>query len=208
MKITKKELCLYAITDRRWLKGRTLKEVAEQAIQGGVTCLQLREKELDEERFLQEARELQALCKHYHVPFLVNDRVDIAIACDADGVHLGQRDLEAGRARALLGPDKIIGVSAKTVEDALRAQECGADYLGVGAVFGTTTKKDATNITIDTLCAICKAVSIPVVAIGGITQENLSELAGTGIAGPAVISAVFAQQDINEAAKALRKIRL
>lgn len=208
MKITKKELCLYAITDRTWLGGRTLKEVAEQALQGGVTCLQLREKELEEDKFLQEARELRELCKRYKVPFIVNDRVDIALACDADGVHLGQSDLEAGHARELLGPDKIIGVSAKTVEDALHAQERGADYLGVGAVFGTTTKKDATNITVDMLRAICQAVSIPVVAIGGITQENLPQLAGTGIAGPAVISAIFAKEDIREAAEALRGIKL
>ena len=166
--------------------------------------MQLREKELDEEHFLEEARELQKLCREYQVPFVVNDNVDIAVAINADGVHVGQSDMEAGDVRAKLGPDKIIGVTAKTVKQAVLAQERGADYLGVGAVFHTDSKADAREISFDTLRDICKAVSIPVIAIGGITEENVKELAGTGICGVAVISAIYARSDIKKAAENLK----
>ena len=200
----RKNLQLYAITDRHWLNGRTLYSVVKESLEGGVTFLQLREKELDEEHFLEEARELQKLCREYQVPFVVNDNVDIAVAINADGVHVGQSDMEAGDVRAKLGPDKIIGVTAKTVKQAVLAQERGADYLGVGAVFHTDSKADAKEISFDTLKDICRAVSIPVIAIGGITEENVRELAGSGICGIAVISAIYAQRDIKKAAENLK----
>ena len=200
----RKNLQLYAITDSHWLNGRTLYSVVKESLEGGVTFLQLREKELDEEHFLEEARELQKLCREYQVPFVINDNVDIAAAINADGVHVGQSDMEAGDVRAKLGPDKIIGVTAKTVEQAVLAQERGADYLGVGAVFHTDSKADAKEISFDTLKDICRAVSIPVIAIGGITEENVRELAGSGICGIAVISAIYAQRDIKKAAENLK----
>lgn len=200
----RKNLQLYAITDSHWLNGRTLYSVVKESLEGGVTFLQLREKELDEEHFLEEARELQKLCREYQVPFVINDNVDIAAAINADGVHVGQSDMEAGDVRVRLGPDKIIGVTVKTVEQAVLAQERGADYLGVGAVFHTDSKADAKEISFDTLKDICKAVSIPVVAIGGITEENVRELAGSGICGIAVISAIYAQGDIKKAAENLK----
>ena len=200
----RKNLQLYAITDSHWLNGRTLYSVVKESLEGGVTFLQLREKELDEEHFLEEARELQKLCREYQVPFVINDNVDIAAAINADGVHVGQSDMEAGDVRAKLGPDKIIGVTAKTVEQAVLAQERGADYLGVGAVFHTDSKADAKEISFDTLKDICRAVSIPVIAIGGITEENVRELAGSGIWGIAVISAMYAQSYIKKAAESLK----
>lgn len=205
MNVDKKDLLLYAVTDRHWLNGRTLYSVVKESLDGGVTFLQLREKELDEVHFLEEAKELQQLCREYQVPFIVNDNVDIAISMDADGVHVGQSDKEAGDVRAKLGPDKIIGVSAQTVEQAVLAEKHGADYLGVGAVFPTGSKDDADDVSYETLKAICEAVSIPVIAIGGITQENVKELAGSGICGIAVISAIYAQQDIRKASEDLKK---
>ena len=205
MNVDKKDLLLYAVTDRHWLNGRTLYSVVKESLDGGVTFLQLREKELDEVHFLEEAKELQQLCREYQVPFIVNDNVDIAIAMDADGVHVGQSDMEAGDVRAKLGPDKIIGVSAQTVEQAVLAEKHGADYLGVGAVFPTGSKDDADDVSYETLKAICEAVSIPVIAIGGITQENVKELAGSGICGIAVISAIYAQKDIRKASEDLKK---
>ena len=205
MKVDKKDLLLYAVTDRHWLNGRTLYSVVKESLDGGVTFLQLREKELDEAHFLEEAKELQKLCREYQVPFIVNDNVDIALAMDADGVHVGQSDMEAGDVRAKLGPDKIIGVSAQTVEQAVLAEKHGADYLGVGAVFPTGSKDDADDVSYETLKAICEAVSIPVIAIGGITQENVKELAGSGICGIAVISAIYAQKDIKKASEDLKK---
>lgn len=200
----RKSLQLYAITDSHWLNGRTLYSVVKESLEGGVTFLQLREKELDEEHFLEEARELQKLCREYQVPFVINDNVDIAATINADGVHVGQSDMEAGDVRAKLGSNKIIGVTAKTVEQAVLAQERGADYLGVGAVFHTDSKADAKEISFDTLKDICRAVSIPVIAIGGITEENVRELAGSGICGIAVISAIYAQRDIKKAAENLK----
>ncbi len=204
MNCDKKDLLLYAVTDRSWLNGRTLYEQVEEALKGGVTFVQLREKNLDDTAFLQEAKEIKELCARFHVPFVINDNVDIAAEIDADGVHVGQSDMEAGDVRKKLGPDKIIGVSAQTVEQALRAQAHGADYLGVGAVFPTGSKADAVEVSHDTVREICRAVDIPVIAIGGITRENVIELKGTGICGIAVISAIFGQQDIEEAARTLK----
>ena len=204
MKCDKKDLLLYAVTDRHWLNGRTLYSQVEEALKGGATFIQLREKELDEEHFLEEAKEIKELCRRYQVPFVINDNVEIALAVDADGVHVGQSDMEAGDVRAKLGPDKIIGVSALTVEQAVMAEQNGADYLGVGAVFPTGSKADALEVSHDTLKAICKAVKIPVIAIGGISKENILELSGSGICGIAVISAIFAKDDIEEAARELR----
>lgn len=204
-KCEEKDLLLYAVTDRSWLNGRTLYSQVEEAIKGGATFIQLREKELNEDDFLEEAKEMKELCARYHVPFVINDNVEIAVAMDADGVHVGQSDMEALDVRAKLGPDKIIGVSAQTVEQALLAQKHGADYLGVGAVFATGSKADADDVSYETLKAICEAVDIPVIAIGGIGIHNVMELAGSGICGVAVISAIFAQPDIQEAAKALKE---
>lgn len=205
MKVSKESLLLYAITDRSWLHGRTLASQVEEALEGGATFLQLREKNLDDAHFLEEARELQALCREHGVLFIVNDNVDVALAMGADGIHVGQHDMEAGDVRKLLGPDKILGVSAQTVDQAILAEQRGADYLGVGAVFPTGSKDDADDVSFEELKAICEAVSIPVVAIGGISLKNVKELAGSGICGIAVISAIFAQNDIKMAAQQLRK---
>ena len=205
MNCDRKDLMLYAVTDRSWLGGETLRSQVERALKGGATFIQLREKELDEGDFLEEAKEIQKLCREYHVPFVINDNVEIAAAIGADGVHVGQSDMEAGDVRRRLGPDKIIGVSAQTAEQALRAQEHGADYLGVGAVFPTGSKADATEVSRETLEEICRAVDIPVIAIGGIGRENVMELKGSGICGIAVISAIFAQKDIEAAAAGLKK---
>lgn len=206
MKCDKSDLLVYAVTDRSWLKGTTLYSQVEQAIKGGAGFIQLREKELEESKFLEEAKEIKKLCSRYKVPFVINDNVDIAIAMDADGVHVGQSDMETGYVREKLGPDKIIGVSAQTVEQAILAQERGADYLGVGAVFPTDSKADADDVSLQTLQEICEAVDIPVVAIGGINAGNILKLSGTGICGVAVISAIFAQPEIETATKELRKL--
>ena len=204
MNCTKEELLLYAVTDRSWLHGRTLKEQVQEALDGGVTFLQLREKHIDSGLFLQEAQELKDLCKQYQVPFVINDDVELALKVDADGVHVGQSDMKAGDVRKKLGKDKIIGVSAQTVEQAVMAEKHGADYLGVGAVFPTSSKDDAQEVDYETLKAICQAVQIPVIAIGGINAQNVERLKGSGICGVSVISAIFAQEDIKEAAKELK----
>lgn len=207
MKCAKKDLLLYAVTDRRWLAdGETLYQVVEQAIDGGVTFVQLREKGLAKDLFLEEAREIKKLCNAWKIPFVINDSVDIALAMDADGVHVGQSDMEAGDVREKLGPDKIIGVSAQTVEQAKLAEAHGADYLGVGAVFATGSKDDAVEVGPQTLRDICQAVSIPVIAIGGISKENVSQLTGSGICGIAVISAIFAQKNVKAASKELHDL--
>ena len=204
MKCADKDLLLYAVTDRYWLGERTLHDVVKESLDGGVTFVQLREKHLDQAHFLEEAKDLKMLCKAYNVPFVINDNVDIALEMDADGVHVGQSDMEAGDVRAKLGPDKIIGVSAQTVEQAVLAEKRGADYLGVGAVFPTNSKDDATDVSYETLKAICQAVSIPVIAIGGITKDNVEELSGSGICGIAVISAIYGQKNIKDAAANLK----
>ena len=205
MNCDKKDLLLYAVTDRHWLKGRSLRQVVEESLDGGVTMVQLREKQLEEGTFLEEAKELQLLCRQRHIPFLVNDNVDIALAMNADGVHVGQSDMEPLDVRKKLGPDKIVGVSAQTVEQALLAQAHGADYLGVGAVFPTGSKDDAVEVPFETLKAICQAVRIPVVAIGGISKANVEELKGSGICGVAVISAIYGAGDIEGAARELKE---
>ncbi len=205
-KFDKKALLLYAVTDRAWLNGRTLAHDVEKALKGGATMIQLREKDLDYGAFLAEAFEINRLCKSYEVPFVINDSVEIALACDADGVHVGQSDMEALKVRERLGSDKIIGVSAQTVEQAVLAEKSGADYIGVGAVFTTSTKKDADFVPYEELKAICKAVSIPVVAIGGIGAYNVEKLAGSGIDGVAVVSAIFAEKDIKAATESLHRL--
>lgn len=205
MKLDKKDLLLYAVTDRHWLEEESLYEVVKESLDGGVTFVQLREKNLSDEIFLEEAKVIKELCAEYKVPFVINDNVDIALAMDADGVHVGQSDMEAGDVRKKLGPDKIIGVSAQTVEQAVLAEKRGADYLGVGAVFPTGSKDDAIEVSHDTLKAICEAVSIPVIAIGGITHDNVKELSGSGICGIAVISAIYAQKDIEKATRDLKE---
>ena len=206
MKLTKDRMRLYAVTDRSWLRGQTLFEQVEQALIGGATLVQLREKELDEDAFLREAEELAKLCHRYGVPLLINDNVEIARRSGADGVHVGQDDMEAASVRSLLGSDMIVGVTAKTVEQALRAQEAGADYLGSGAVFGSATKLNAKPMTKELLGSICHAVSIPVVAIGGINRNNIIDLAGTDISGVAVVSGIFAAEDIEAECRYLRSI--
>ncbi|MBP8713834.1 MAG: thiamine phosphate synthase [Lachnospiraceae bacterium] len=205
MSLDKNSLELYAITDRHWLNGASLYDQVEQTILGGATFIQVREKELDKEDFLNEAVEIQKLCKAHHIPFVINDNVEIARSIDADGVHVGQSDMKAGDVRALIGSDKILGVSVQTVEQAVLAEKNGADYLGVGAVFQTGSKADADDVSHETLKAICEAVSIPVIAIGGITKDNVMQLAGSGICGIAVISAIFAQKDIYAATAELKK---
>ena len=200
----REQMLLYAVTDRHWLKGQTLYEQVEEALKGGATFIQLREKDLTEEEFLEEAKKIQQLCKKYRVPFIINDNVKLAKEIDADGVHVGQSDMEALDVRAQLGEDKIIGVSARTVEQALLAEKHGADYLGVGAVFQTGTKTDAREVEHSVLKEICTKVDIPVVDIGGITKDNVKELSGSGINGVAVISAIFAQKDIETATAKLK----
>lgn len=200
----KKSMLLYAITDRAWLKeGETLEEVVEDVLKSGATFLQLREKIQGHEEIVEMAKKLQALCKKYNVPFVVNDDIMAAKEIDADGVHIGQSDMEYTKAREILGPDKIIGVSAGNLQEAKEAERVGADYIGVGAVFHTDTKKDATSLTMDQLKEICEAVSIPVVAIGGISVDNALELKGTGIDGICVISAIFGSENPSEATKKL-----
>lgn len=206
MKCDSKQLLLYAVTDRSHLGEKSLEQAVAEALEGGVTFLQLREKHLSEEEILAEARALLPLCRAHGVPLIINDSVDIALAAGADGVHVGQEDLEAGTARQKLGPDKILGVSAHNVAEALRAEKAGADYLGVGAMFPTGTKDNVVPTTPETLRAICEAVSIPVVAIGGVGPDNLPRLAGCGMAGAAVVSAIFSQPDCRKAARRLREI--
>lgn len=199
-------LLLYAITDRHWLNGKTLYSQVELALKGGATMIQIREKDLDENTFLKEAEQIQSLCAKYCVPFIVNDNVELAVKIGADGVHVGQSDMAAKDVRALIGKDKILGVSAQTVEQAIEAQKCGADYLGTGAIFPTGSKDDAQVLGVQTLKEICSAVNIPVVAIGGISKDNILELKKSGIAGVSVISAIFAQNDIVAATAELKSL--
>lgn len=205
MKLDRKSLLLYAVTDRAWLQERKLAEDVEKALIGGATFVQLREKDASFEEFVEQAKEVKEVCKKYNVPFVINDNIEVALAVDADGVHVGQSDMETGSVRKKLGKDKIIGVSTRTVEEALLAQERGADYLGVGAMFQTSTKLDAADVTFDELKAICGAVKIPIVAIGGINNHNVAELRGTGIDGVAVVSAIFAAVDIPKATSEMKQ---
>ncbi|MBQ4498159.1 MAG: thiamine phosphate synthase [Spirochaetaceae bacterium] len=201
----RKAMLLYAVTDRAWAKEKTLLEQIEDALEGGSTCIQLREKELDDAAFLDEAFKVKVLCKKHNVPFIVNDNVEIALKAGADGVHVGQSDLPLREVRKMCGSGMVIGVSAQTAAQAVEAERNGADYLGVGAVFPTSTKKDADAVSLATLREICKSVSIPVVAIGGISKANMMQLKGTGIAGVALVSAIFAAKDIAAECRVLKK---
>lgn len=206
MKCNKEMMLLYAVTDRMWTGKQTLMEQVEDALKGGATCVQLREKELDEEAFLQEAMEMKALCERYHVPFFVNDNVEIAVKCKADGIHVGQEDMAAVQVRQKVGEDMMIGVSVHSVEEALEAVRNGADCLGVGAMFSTSTKTDADVLPKEVVREICAAVDIPVVAIGGISKENIAELKGLGVDGVALVSAIFAADDIEKECRMLHKL--
>lgn len=206
MRCKNEDMLLYAVTDRAWTGRQTLMEQVEAALKGGVTCVQLREKELDSGLFLKEAVEMKALCERYGVPFIINDNVEIAVQCRADGVHVGQSDMEAGAVRKKIGDSMILGVSVETVEQARAAVKAGADYLGVGAIHATGTKEDAGIVTLETLKEICAAVKIPVTAIGGIKKNNMMELAGTGVDGVALVSAIFAAENIEEECRELRAV--
>ena len=203
---------LYLVTDRNCLQQQTLEQAVEQAILGGVTLVQLREKAIASKEFYERALRIKAICHHYNVPLLINDRVDIALAVEADGVHIGQSDLPCGVVRQILGKDKIIGVSARTAQQAIQAQADGADYLGVGAMFATSTKQDAQTVTIASLTQIRQAVTIPIVAIGGINHTTLPALqqalqaADTSIDGVAVVSAILGQKDVKLASEQLKKM--
>ena len=204
LNISEKQLTLYAVTDRRWLQnGQTLAGQVEQAILGGVTVVQLREKHAGAAEFLALAQDVKQVTDRYQVPLIINDNLEVALAVDAAGIHVGQADLAAAAVRQTMGDKKVVGVSAQTVEQALAAEQAGADYLGVGAVFPTSSKADAVEVDFATLQAICQAVQIPVVAIGGITAENMTALQGSGIVGVAVISAIFGKPDVKKAAQDL-----
>ncbi len=206
MKCDKKAMLLYAVTDRAWVGKQSLYEQIESALKGGATCVQLREKNLNDEEFLKEAMEISVLCKQYGVPFFINDNVEIAVKCHADGIHVGQEDMEVTQVRQRVGADMIIGVSVHSVKEALEAVENGADCLGVGAMFSTSTKTDADVLSKETLRNICVAVEVPVVAIGGIDKTNISQLAGTGVDGVALVSAIFASDDIEKECRLLHKL--
>lgn len=206
MNFDKHSLRLYAVTDRAWVGRQTLCQQVEAALQGGVTCVQLREKHLDRDAFLAEARQICALCRRYGVPFIVNDDLDIALACGADGIHVGQDDMPAAEVRRRAGRRLIVGVSAHTPEEARLAEAAGADYLGAGAVFGSATKTDASLLTPAGLQAVCAAVHIPVVAIGGVNARNILQLQGSGAAGAAVVSGIFGAPDITAACRHLRAL--
>lgn len=205
MKLNRNDLGLYLVTDQRWLEGRSLISDIELALQGGVTMVQLREKLLNKEAFIDIAKEVKTLCLKYRIPFIINDNIEVALAVDADGVHIGQEDMNASQVRAMIGPDKILGVSAHTIEEGLIAKANGADYLGIGAMFATTSKEDATGVSLETMNAIIEATQLPAVAIGGIDEKKLACFKGTKIDGVAVISAILAQKDIRQAAYNLRK---
>lgn len=206
MKCDKRSMRLYAVTDRAWVGRQSLYEQVEAALKGGATCVQLREKEMNDQDFLAEALEIAALCKRYGVPFFINDNVEVAVKCKADGVHVGQEDMAAAQVRQQVGDHMMIGVSAHSVEEALEAVKNGADYLGVGAMFSTSTKKDAQLLSKAVLRDICAAATVPVVAIGGISKANISQLAGSGVDGVALVSAIFAAEDIESECRLLRRL--
>ena len=200
----RKDLLVYAVTDRSWLRGKTLAEQVEEALKGGATMIQLREKELTGEPLEQLAKEVQAVCRRYGVPFLINDDVELAVKIGADGAHVGQEDMEAGNVRRLLGPDRILGVTAKTAEQVRAAVAAGADYLGSGAVFGSATKTNAKPMTLAQFREICELSEVPVVAIGGITLGNMAQLKGCGMAGFAIVSGIFAADDVESMTRKIR----
>ena len=204
MRLEKDRLLLYAVTDRSWTGQQSLYEQIEEALKGGVTMVQLREKQLSEDELVAEAIQIKELCHRYEVPLIINDNVDAALKSGADGVHVGIEDAPVSKIRKRAGDDFIIGATAKTTEQAKAAEAAGADYLGVGAVFPSPTKKNAIRITPQDLREICGSVAIPAVAIGGITGDNVSEIKGGGMAGVAVVSAIFAAQDIQKAAAELK----
>lgn len=209
MKFCREHLLIYAVTDRAWTGRMTLFEQVEAALRGGATMVQLREKglaEQDFEGFLEEAWRMHELTARYGVPLIIDDNVEIALKSGAEGVHVGQNDMDAGEVRRLLGPDRILGVTAKTVEQARRAQDAGADYLGSGAVFGTSTKADAIPMSLERLREICACVRIPVVAIGGICLENIGRLSGSGVAGAAIVSGIFGAEDIEGTTRRLAEV--
>ncbi len=206
MKCDKKIMLLYAVTDRFWTGDKSLYEQVEEALIGGVSCLQLREKELEHDDFLNEAFEIKKLCKAYNVPFIINDNVTVAMECSSDGIHVGQHDMRVCDVRSIVGENMLLGVSVQTVSEALDAQKNGADYLGVGAVFKTSTKSDADSVSYETLKKICSAVDIPVVAIGGITKDNILSLCNSGIDGVALVSAIFSSSDIQNECRKLKKL--
>ena len=203
MRLDKKYMQLYAVTDRAWTGNKTLYEQIKEALENGVTCVQLREKNLDEASFIEEAKKISVLCRQYNTPFIVNDNVNVAIASNADGIHIGQEDMGLKDVREIVGENMIIGISVHTVEEAKFAQENGADYIGIGAVFETSTKNDVDVIPYEKVKSICDAVDIPKVAIGGINAENILKLKGSGIDGVAVVSAIFGAKDIGKATKEL-----
>jgi len=205
LKVDKNSVLLYVVTDRTWLNGNKLENQVEEIIKTGATFIQLREKELGFESFVREGKIVKEITDKYNIPFVINDNIDVALAVDADGVHVGQNDRNSRDVRMLIGKDKILGVSVETVEQAILAESQGADYLGVGAVFSTSTKEDAADVPLETLRTICSSVSIPVVAIGGINENNLLQLRGSGVSGVAIISAIFAKPDV---ASATRKLLL
>lgn len=206
MKCDKHTMLLYAVTDRAWVGEQTLYQQVESALKGGATCVQLREKHLGDAAFLQEAVEIHALCRQYGVPLFINDNVEVAVQCHAEGIHVGQSDMAAAKVRERVGEDMMIGVSAHTVQEALDAVAHGADYLGVGAVFATNTKTDVDVLPRQTLIDICNDVDVPVVAIGGIHKENILQLKGTGVDGVALVSAIFGAKDIESECRELRKL--
>lgn len=206
LRVNADAMTLYAVTDRAWTKEQTLMQQVQEALEGGITFLQLREKHLSEDEFIKEAKEMKELAAKYQVPFVINDNIQVALAVDADGVHIGQDDMSVEEARKLLGEDKIIGVSAHNVTEAQKAKKGGADYLGVGAVCATSTKKDANVVSKAEIKKICESVDIPIVAIGGIKKENIETLKGTDVDGVAVVSAIFGAKNITEDTKELRRI--
>ena len=205
-KVKSDAMRLYLVTDRGWLGNETLEAQVQKAIDGGATFLQIREKHMAHDDFIKEAASLKKLAAAAEIPFVVNDDVDVALAVDADGVHIGQSDGEAVKVRAAIGPDKILGVSAQTLDQALAAEAAGADYLGVGAVFATATKEDASEVSFETLKAICEKTTIPVVAIGGLNAGTIPKLAGSDVDGVAVISAIFSAENITAETQKLRAL--
>jgi len=203
LKLDKKTMRLYAITDRHWLNGESLIKQVEDVLKAGATFLQLREKDFTHTEMVNEAKEIKKITDKYNVPFVINDDILAAKEIDADGVHIGQSDMEYSKAREILGPDKIIGISAGNVQEAITAEKMGADYIGVGAVFHTSTKKDAKDMSRETLLAIANSVNIPIVAIGGITYDNMDYLKDTGVHGVAVISAIFGSGNPGKATEKL-----
>lgn len=203
MKVKSEDMTLYAVTDAAWTGEKTLIQQVKEALEAGITFLQLREKHLSEKEFLREAVEIKRLTDQYQIPFVINDNIDIAQKAGADGVHVGQDDMPVEEVRKILGEDKIIGVSAHNVEEAVRAEQGGADYLGVGAVHTTATKENTSAVSMEEMKKICQTVSIPVVAIGGIKKNNMNVLSGTGVDGIAVVSAIFAAKNIKEETKEL-----